>query len=271
MKVPGAPDDEYVAARRVLLDALEALDAHRNSIVVVGAQAVYVHTGAADLVVAEFTTDADLAVDPAALRADPRLDAALADKGFVRHAAQPGIYWSPDGIEVDLMVPETLGGAGRRGARLRPHGNRAARKARGLEAALVDHRSVALEALAPDDGRSIEVRIAGVAALLVAKAHKLGERMRRAPQRMLPKDALDTLRLLRAAEPDELAHSLRQLLADPRAGEVTREGLDYTRALFVDGDTPGLTLVGEAVVGLDDPATVRASLRTLADQLLTRI
>jgi hypothetical protein len=61
-----------------LLDALEALGAHRDSIVVVGAQAVYLRTGGADLAVAEFTTDADLAIDPGALRPDPRLDAALA-------------------------------------------------------------------------------------------------------------------------------------------------------------------------------------------------
>jgi len=38
--MPGAPDPEYVAARRTLLDALEALGDHRDSIVVVGAQAV---------------------------------------------------------------------------------------------------------------------------------------------------------------------------------------------------------------------------------------
>jgi hypothetical protein len=231
MRMPGAPDDEYVAARRVLLDALAALEAHRNSIVVVGAQAVYVHTGASDLEVAEFTTDADLAIDPAALRADPRLDAALAGKGFVPDAAQPGIYWSPDGIEVDVMVPETLGGGGRRGARLGPHGNRAARKARGLESALVDHRRIVLGALAPDDDRSIVVQVAGVAALVIAKAHKLGERMQRAPQRMLPKDALDVLRLLRAiaGSPDQRtagrgrAQRQRRERSRHRAAETARQ------------------------------------------------
>jgi hypothetical protein len=62
--MPGA--SEYVAARRALLDALEALREHIDSIVVVGAQAVYLHTGAAELAVAEFTTDADLALDPPA-------------------------------------------------------------------------------------------------------------------------------------------------------------------------------------------------------------
>lgn len=42
----------YVLARQVLLDALEALGAHRDAIVLVGAQAVYLHVGDADLAVA---------------------------------------------------------------------------------------------------------------------------------------------------------------------------------------------------------------------------
>ena len=197
--MPGAPDPEYVTARRALLDALEALAEHRDSIVIVGAQAVYLRAGAAELAVAEFTTDADLAIDPATLLPDPRLDTAMAKRGFVADPAQPGIYWSQDGIEVDLMVPETLGGAGRRGARLGPHGNRSARKARGLEAALVDNSTIALEALDPGDDRIIDASVAGVAALVVAKAHKLGERLQRAPDRLGPKDALDMLRLLRSA------------------------------------------------------------------------
>jgi hypothetical protein len=201
----GEPDPKYLSARRALLDALGALAEHRDSIIVVGAQAVYLRAGAAELAVAEFTTDADLAIDPATLRPDPRLDAALTDRGFVADLAQPGIYWSPDGIEVDLMVPETMGGGGRRGARLGPHGNRSARKARGLEAALVDNDTIALKALAPDDHRIIEARVAGVAALVVAKAHKLGERLDRAPDRLGPKDALDVLRLLRSRETDAMA------------------------------------------------------------------
>ncbi len=40
---------EYVAARRVLLDALTALDGHLDNLVLVGAQAVYHHSGSADL------------------------------------------------------------------------------------------------------------------------------------------------------------------------------------------------------------------------------
>jgi hypothetical protein len=45
MKTPGEVDPLYIQARRVLLDVLDALGSHRQSIVLVGAQAVYLHTG----------------------------------------------------------------------------------------------------------------------------------------------------------------------------------------------------------------------------------
>jgi hypothetical protein len=50
--MPGAPDPLYVNAREVLLDALEALGAHRASLILVGAQAIYLHTGEAEIAVA---------------------------------------------------------------------------------------------------------------------------------------------------------------------------------------------------------------------------
>ena len=43
--MPGAPELEYVIARRVLLDALTALRAHLDALVIVGAQAVYLDVG----------------------------------------------------------------------------------------------------------------------------------------------------------------------------------------------------------------------------------
>ncbi len=56
MKMRGEPDPLYVAARSVLLDALEALGHQRDAIVLVGAQAIYLHTGAIEFEVAEYTT-----------------------------------------------------------------------------------------------------------------------------------------------------------------------------------------------------------------------
>jgi hypothetical protein len=43
--VPGAPDPLYILARAALLDALEALGAQREAAILVGAQAIYLHTG----------------------------------------------------------------------------------------------------------------------------------------------------------------------------------------------------------------------------------
>ena len=63
----GEPDRQYVVARSVLLDALDALGAQREAVILVGAQAIYLHTAAVELAVAEFTTDADLTLDPALL------------------------------------------------------------------------------------------------------------------------------------------------------------------------------------------------------------
>jgi hypothetical protein len=56
-----APDPLYIAARRVLLDALNALNEHRGAVVLVGAQAIYLQADEADLdaSVAPFTADAD--------------------------------------------------------------------------------------------------------------------------------------------------------------------------------------------------------------------
>lgn len=73
--------DEYVTARRILLDALEALKEHRSAVILVGAQAIYLHTGPSALAMAELTTDADLALDPAALGREPELEQAMRVRG----------------------------------------------------------------------------------------------------------------------------------------------------------------------------------------------
>ena len=67
-------DALYVAARRALLDALAALGDHREALVVIGAQAVYLHAPDDDLAVAPATTDADLGLDPDLLADSPLLE-----------------------------------------------------------------------------------------------------------------------------------------------------------------------------------------------------
>lgn len=165
---------EYMLAREVLLDALEALGPHRDAVVLVGAQAIYLHTGDADLAVAPTTTDADIALAPTRLHDEPLLEEALTSAGFSA-GANPGTWHGKLGIALDLMVPDALSGeGGRRGARLRVHGNRVARRTTGLEPALVDNQSHRLAGMQKEEGdrRTFTVRVAGPAALLVAKTIK---------------------------------------------------------------------------------------------------
>lgn len=88
--MPGARDPLYVLARRVLLDALEKLEQHRERLILVGAQAIYLHTGEAEYPAAEFTTDGDIAIDPSGLKPAPRLDQLLTDAGFNERPARGG-------------------------------------------------------------------------------------------------------------------------------------------------------------------------------------
>jgi hypothetical protein len=161
-------DPEYAEARRVLLDALEALAPHALALVIAGAQAVYIRVGDGDLAVAPYTTDADITVDPQSLAPDPTIEAAVTAAGFAPllqgGSIEPGIWVAKAVINgremlipVDLIVPEGFAPpGGRRGARLGPHGNKAARRAIGLEAALVDNGPMTVSALDPG-GRPLRV------------------------------------------------------------------------------------------------------------------
>ena len=199
-------DELYVIARRVLLDALEALGEHRGATILVGAQAIYLHTGAAGLGVAEYPTDADLALDPTLLAEIPPLEQALEDAGFRGSTSAVGIWETRRrtrealdiDVQIDLLVPTTVSlGSGRRAARLPGHGVHAARKVDGLEGVLVDQAEHDITSLEPEvDGRVLRAKVAGPGALLVAKMFKLHER--RGSARANDKDALDVLRILQA-------------------------------------------------------------------------
>lgn len=165
MKTPGVPsDDLLVRSRAALLDALEAFRDHRDSVIVIGAQAVYLRTKRPATNLAEATKDSDLALDPRNLEDDPLIEVAMTRARFYRDPTsdQPRAWVSPEGIPVDLMVPEELAGPGgrsARAARLPPHERGALRRARGLEAVLVDNEVMNVVALDPSDGRALTVRV----------------------------------------------------------------------------------------------------------------
>jgi hypothetical protein len=266
MNRAGAPDPLYVKARRVLLDALEALGPQRASVVLVGAQAIYLHVGDADLGVAPYTTDGDVILDPTRLQERPLLADAMRGGGFLL-GEQPG-RWSKDGVPVDLMVPEALAGSGRRGARLGVHGDRVARRARGLEGALVDVCERTLTALDPEDARRLPVRVAGAAALLVSKLVKVSERV---GDRARDKDALDIFRLLRGTSVAELQRGLNLLQRDARAQETTDEAQRQLRELFARAAAPGNDMLARALGAIEDEATLRVSCAALSEDLLAAL
>lgn len=275
--MPGAPEPLYVLARRVLLDALEALGEQRDALILVGAQAVYLHTGRADLAVAEYTTDGDIAIDPSALRPEPRLEESLTAAGFVQDLQEVGRWLAttqldvdPVTVKVDFLVPEAVGGPGRRAARIGEHGSRTARKARGLEAALLDWEAMEVGSLEEADARRFELRVAGPSALLVAKLHKIAERVE-SPDRAVDKDALDVLRLLRAVPIETLVGALRRLAGEALSGDVTREAVGYLRDLFGRPTSPGSEMAARAASPLEDEDTIRESCTALASELLKTI
>ncbi|WP_019873207.1 hypothetical protein [Sporichthya polymorpha] len=267
------PAPEYVEARRVLLDALTALDQHLPNLILVGAQAVYHHTGDADLNVPLMTTDGDLAINTLHLADVPEIGDVLRRAGFTP-GPNPGHWVSAGDVAVDLMVVPHQAGVTRasaRSARLEPHEKLTARIARGLEPALVDHDLVTLSALDPSDPRSVSLMVAGPAALLTAKIIKIGERLGQAeaqPDRLKEKDALDVFRLLQAIDTPVLARGIALHRADQHAAAVTGEALALLEAHC--GNPPGRIPEIAAAAAQGDP-TVAPSFVTLVRQLLAAL
>jgi hypothetical protein len=247
---------EYVAARRVLLDALEALGSQREAIIVVGAQAVYLRTGDAGITgVAPYTTDADLALAPALLADEPHIEKLMGDADF-EQKGDPGVWWktvdvegNPTDIEVDLMVPQGFAPAGgRRSVRLPPHDKMITRKAVGLEGSILDHDLIEIAALDGSDRRRFTVCVAGPAALVVAKVYKLRDRIAEGKaDRIADKDAADVYRLMLAVPVSEFLLRLHPLLVDETAGPVCREAVDMMVQLFGARGAEGIRMAVDAL------------------------
>lgn len=269
-------DELYVIARRVLLDALDALGAHRDATILVGAQAIYLHTGDADLGVAAYTTDADLTLDPDLLAEIPPLEQVLETAGFFGSSRNIGIWKTRRqtsasldiDVQVDLLVPTAVSpGTGRRAARLPGHGVNAARKVDGLEGVLVDcaeHDIVSLEPAV--DPRVVRAKVAGPGALLVAKMFKIHDR--RGSARANDKDALDVLRILQGVSSDDLARRLASIREDARSATIGARALELFAELFGNRGGEGAAMAARAGQPVMDADQVRLSCEVLARELL---
>lgn len=109
--------------------------------------------------------------------------------------------------------------------------------------------------------------VAGPAALMVAKVHKIGERVDDADRRS-DKDALDVYRLLRAVPTDELARRFRVLRENPVSRSVTEQALTWLPDLFGEVRKPGVLMAVRAAGPLEAADTMAASLAVLTGDLL---
>lgn len=161
---------------------------------------------------------------------------------------------------------------GGRAADLPPHGEEAARITPGLEPALIDNAAMPIGALAEGDDRSIELRVAGPAALLTAKLIKLHERYEAVQAgkgkaaRLKEKDVLDCYRLLVAIQTDDLERGFESHRSGAEALAVTRAGLfffDQQRRLGAGGALRALL-----AQALPDDLVALASFNALSGELV---
>ena len=118
----------------------------------------------------------------------------------------------------------------------------------------------------------LEVNVGGPAALLVAKVHKLLDRINADDNRRInSKDAFDVFRLLQAVETGELIDEINFLAETEVSMRVTAEALSEFRELFGTSTSAGTVLVAEHVTGIEDHEIIIASSVTLSEELIERV
>ena len=250
-----------VRSRRLLVDTIKALGQFADSVTVVGAHAVHIRV--ADLlgrVRLQATRDADIAIRPSSVAERPSIAALMERAGLGRaHPDRPGIYgfleesdllWS-ERTTVDLIVPEAYAGPGRRAARI-PGQKNAATRAVGLELGLWDRDLKRISTLDEPD-ESVQVYVAGTAALLTAKAHKVHERLDQfetRPDRLRAKDSADVALLMIASDAAEVVRVMvERSVEHPEIGSVVSAAMQWIPMMY--GHSGGVTR-DHAVLGLGD-------------------
>ena len=118
----------------------------------------------------------------------------------------------------------------------------------------------------PTSVRSFDLRVAGPAALLVAKVHKILDRTD-AGDRLKDKDALDVFRLLRGTDAADVAARAGRILSDERARETASIAFDHMPDLFGRPDGQGVTMAIRGSSGLISSSELSGSLVALTREL----
>lgn len=236
--------DRAVLSRTLLIDTIRQLEPFKASLTVIGAHAVFARVEhAVPGAVMPSTNDADLAVNPRFIAPEPTIIALMAAAGLEpAQPDRPGIYGYRDEADVpqrdrttiDLIVPAAYAGVGRRAARIAGQKN-AATKAEGIEFALYDRSLLSIRPLAGTRQEAVDVMVAGAAALLIAKAHKVRDRVAQyddKPSRLRPKDSSDIGMLMLASDPVEVLHTIQRISTEHR--EIAHIGRAASQILVME-------------------------------------
>ncbi len=243
------PRTEIEWSRRAIINVVAVLAAHSESLTLVGAHAVLLRT--MDLDAPRMPTgDGDLGVTPGLVGDVPSIETLLAQAGYEhRTTARPGLwgrerYDEADGRRVfrekiDLLAPHGLSGASSRTRRgvptLQPaHGKLAVGNAVGLELASFNRSPMTITDFA-DPELSVEIFVAGIPALILAKGSKIGERMRdprKGPVR--DKDFGDLWRLAAVAAADQTVREIARFVDHPQVGANVRQSVEWTADVVRD-------------------------------------
>lgn len=243
------PRTEIEWSRRAIINVVDVLAVHADSLTLVGAHAVLLRS--MDLDVPRMPTgDGDLGVTPGLVGDVPSIGALLVDAGYEhRTTARPGLwgrtpYDEPDGArsfreKIDLLAPHGLSGTASRSKRGAPglqpaHGTLSVGNALGLELAAFNRSLVTMTDLA-DSRLATEIHVAEIPALILAKGSKIGERLReprKGPVR--DKDFGDLWRLMAVADPAETARVIAEFIDHPEVGVDVRQGVEWTSGVLRD-------------------------------------
>lgn len=244
-----APRTEIEWSRRAIINVVEVLSVHAESLTLVGAHAVLLRT--MDLDVPRMPTgDGDLGVTPSLVGDLPSIEALLSDAGYEhRTTARPGLWGrerfdESDGTrsfreKIDLLAPHGLSGTASRTKRgvpaLRPaHGKLTVGNALGLELAAFNRSLFTIVDFA-DPRLTTEIHVAEIPALVLAKGSKIGERLRE-PRKgaVRDKDLGDLWRLMAVADPGETARVIEEFLDHPEVGADVRQSVEWTAVVLRD-------------------------------------
>jgi len=244
-----APRSEIEWSRRAIVNVVDVLAAHAESLTLVGAHAVLLRT--MDLDVPRMPTgDGDLGVTPGLVGDLPSIEMLLGEAGYEhRTTARPGLwgrdpYDEADGTrsfreKIDLLAPHGLSGTASRSRRGVPtlqsaHGKLTVGNALGLELAAFNRSRMTIIDFA-DSRLSAEIHVAEIPALILAKGSKVGERLREPRKGTIrDKDLGDLWRLMAVADPGETAQVMAEFLSYAEVGTDVRQSVEWTVSVLRD-------------------------------------